>query len=78
MIYCKEALKNIKKLKISDIDFYKCLSIFQRNILKIDNCSTREQIIKDLYYSPIYCLIKKKKKGIDVQIKSSKIKKGIE
>ena len=78
MIYCKEALKNIKKLKLSDIDFFKCFSIFQRIILKIDYCSTRDQVINDLYYGPIYWLIRSIKKGIDVQIKSSKIKKGIE
>ncbi len=58
LIYCKTALKNLKLLKIRDIQVLKCLSIFQRLTLKGSFFQTREEIIKDLYYGPIYSSFK--------------------
>ena len=64
LLYCKPAIKNIKKLKIKDIEFLRCFSIFQRFILKFDFYSTREQMIKDLYFGPIYWFIRSIPKGL--------------
>ena len=53
LVYCKTALKNMKKLKMNDIKILKCLSPLNRVILK-GNCHfKREQIINDLYYGPL-------------------------
>lgn len=54
LIYCKTALGNIKLLKLMEIPILKCISLFQRSILKGDFFQTREEIIKDLYYGPVY------------------------
>lgn len=50
LLYCKTALNNLKKLKMSDINILKCLSLTKRLILKTDFYSTKEEVIDDLYY----------------------------
>ena len=64
LLYCKPALKNIKKLRIKDIDFLRCFSIFQRFILKYNFYSTREQVIKDLNYGIIIWFLRSIPKGL--------------
>ena len=54
LIYCKSALGNVKLLKLREIQILKCLSLFQRIILKGDFFHTREEILNDLYYGPVY------------------------
>ena len=54
LIYCKTALGNLKLLRLRDIPILKCLSIFQRVILKGGFFQNRETILNDLYYGPIY------------------------
>ena len=66
LLYCKPALKNIKKLKIKDIELLRCFSIFQRLTLKIDFYSTREQMIKDLNYGIIYWFLRAIPKGFQL------------
>lgn len=56
LIYCKRAIGNIKLLTINDIKILKCLSIIQRLIILSDTFSTREEVIKDLYYGPLYAI----------------------
>ena len=57
LIYCKPALKNLKKLKMKDINILKCLSAIQRFMLSFDFYSTREQVINDLYFGlPLWVL----------------------
>ena len=58
LIYCNTALGNLKLLKLRDIQILKCLSILQRLTLKGDFFLTKEEIIKDLYYGPIYSSFK--------------------
>ncbi len=53
LIYCKSALGNIKRLKFRNIKILKLLSLRQRIILKTDFFSSKEEIIKDLYYGLI-------------------------
>ena len=72
LLYCKPALKNIKKLRIKDIEFLRCFSIFQRFILKFDFYSTREQMIKDLFFGPIYWFIRSIPKGLKLFFKIHK------
>ena len=54
LVYCKTALQNMKALKLRDIKILKCLSISQRIILKTDVFSTKEEVLKDLYYGIIF------------------------
>lgn len=56
LIYCKRALGNIKLLKLRDIKILKCLSLVQRLIILSDTFSVREEVIKDLYYGPLYAI----------------------
>lgn len=72
LLYCKPALENIKVLKMNDIEFLKCFSVFQRFILRFNFYSTREQIIKDLNYGLIYWLIRSTIKGIKLCFKIHK------
>ena len=72
LLYCRPALENIKELKIKNIDFLKCFSIFQRFILKFDFYSTREQMINDLNYGLIYWFIRSIFKGIRLCFKIHK------
>ena len=72
LLYCKPALKNIRKLRLKDIDFLKCYSIFQLFILKFDFYSTREQIINDLNFGLIYWLFRSTIKGIRLCFKIHK------
>lgn len=58
LIYCKTALGNLKLLRLRDIPILKCLSILQRSILKGAFFQTREEILKDVYYGPIYSSFK--------------------
>lgn len=48
LIYCKEALKNLKILKLRDITILKVLPIIKRLILKSDFFITKEEILLDL------------------------------
>lgn len=48
LIYCKTATKNIKLIRIRDIDITKCLTPFQRVILKGDFFVTKDEFIDDL------------------------------
>ena len=48
LIYCKTAIKNIKLIKIRDIEITKCLPPFKRLILKGDFFITKEEFIDDL------------------------------
>ena len=62
LIYCKTAIKNIKLLRIRDIQILKCLSPLQRLMLKGEFFAVKEDIIKDLYYGPlryIYTVLKR-------------------
>ena len=54
LIYCKTALGNLKELKIHNIPILKCLSLFQRIILKGAFFNTREEILKELNYGMFY------------------------
>lgn len=56
LIYCKRALGNVKLLKLRDIKILKCLSLIQRLIILSDTFSVREEVIKDLYYGPLYAI----------------------
>ena len=56
LIYCKTAIGNIKLLTLNDIKILKCLSIMQRLTILSDTFSTREEVIKDLYYGPLYSI----------------------
>lgn len=56
LIYCKRALGNVKLLKLNDIKILKCLSLVQRLIILSDTFSTREEVIRDLYYGPLYSI----------------------
>lgn len=56
LIYCKRAIGNIKLLDINDIKILKCLSFVSRLIILSDTFSTREEVIKDLYYGPLYAI----------------------
>ena len=58
LLYCKTALGNIKLLKLREIPILKCLSIWQRSILKGSFFETKEEVIKDLYYGPVYSAFK--------------------
>ncbi len=74
LVYCKPALKNIKKLKLIDIPYARCLSIFQRFIIRFDVFSTREQIINDLYFGLPCWFLGAVKKGLRLTFKG-RIKK---
>ena len=54
LIYCKTALKNIKKLKFSDILILKCLTLGQQMVLRSSFFHTREEILRNLNYGLIY------------------------
>lgn len=68
LLYCKPATEKIKKLKVSDIPLTKCLSIFQKFILKFDFFSTREQVINDLRFGLIYWFIRSIPKSIKISL----------
>ena len=68
LLYCKPALEKIKKLKISDIPITRCLSIFQKFLLKFNFYSTREQIINDLRFGIIYWYIRNIPKSIKLSL----------
>ena len=57
LIYCKTAAKNIKLLKLSDIDILKCLSLKQRIIILASTLLTREEVINNIYYGLIYTVV---------------------
>lgn len=58
LIYCKTALGNLKLLRLWNIPVLKCLSVFQRLILKGDFFNTKEEVLKDLNYGIIYWMFK--------------------
>lgn len=58
LFYYNAALDNIKELNINDIEILKCLNKRQRFILKSDYFSTREEVIKDLYYGIVIVTIR--------------------
>ena len=57
LVYCKTALKNIKKIQIYNIKILKCLSIKQRIIIISSPLLTREEVIKNINYGIIYTMI---------------------
>lgn len=69
LIYCKPALNNIKKLKLTNIPISRCLSIFQRFILRFDVFSTREEIINHLNYGLIAWYFGAIRKGLRLTFK---------
>ena len=58
LVYCKKALGNMKLLKFKDIKILKCFSISQRLIILSGAFSTREEVIKDLYYGLLYSVFR--------------------
>ncbi len=66
LLYCKPAIKNIKKIRLTDIPITRCLSVFQRFMLRFDFFSTREQVINHLYFGLIYWIISLVKKGLRI------------
>ena len=64
LIYCKTALGDMKLLKLRDIPVLKCMSLFQRMILKGDFFNAREEILSDLNYGVIYWVMKEIYKDI--------------
>ena len=75
LIYCKTSIGNTKLLKVGDIKIFKCLSIFQRLIILGDTFSTREKIIKDAYYGPLYWVPKELIKDIKREVREKKMNK---
>ena len=58
LFYCPTIKKKYNVLKMKEIDFLRLFSLRQRLILKLDFCSSREEVLKDLYsYSFILSFI---------------------
>ncbi len=66
LMYCKPALKNIKRLRLKDIYLVNCLSLKQKFILKFNYFSTGEQVIKDLNCGLIYWYLRSIFKGLRI------------
>jgi len=68
LIYCKEAKKKIKTLKVWDIKILKCLSPVQRFMILAATFSSKEEAINDAYYGPIYGMLRNFKRQLKVDI----------
>ena len=64
LIYCKTALKNLKKLRFSEIPILRCLTLTQRIILKSSFFNTRENILMDMHKGLIYSVLRSLKMSI--------------
>lgn len=72
LVYCKTALGNLKLLKLHDIRILRCLSFFQRVILRGSFFNTREEILKDLNYGIVYGVIRGLMKELRLDVYSVK------
>ena len=72
LMFCKPALKHIKKLHLKDIYLVNCLSLKQRFILSFSYYSTREQVINDMYYGLLYWGVRSVYKGLRITFFNNK------
>ena len=58
MFNCSYVKNNYEVIKYKDLKLYKVLTPIQRYVLKNDYFSNIEQVTKDLYYGPLYSIIR--------------------